>query len=114
MLEGRRLSISGNRELQNYPIKILKLFHIAQFNNIDIHPRALRYVQKNISIVGRQLRESPEANRLFIEMLTGPYPDKILKRLNESGVFGRFIPDFGRVVAQMHGVCDNKGRRLRT
>ena len=101
LLEGGRLSISGNRELQDYPIKVLKLFHIAQFNNIDIHPRALRYVQRNLRVVGRQLRESPEANRLFVEMLTGPHPEKTLMRLNESGVFGRFILDFGRVVAQM-------------
>jgi [protein-PII] uridylyltransferase len=28
-------------------------------------------------------------------------PETTLRRLNEAGVFGRFIPDFGRVVAQM-------------
>ena len=43
-----------------------------------------------------------EANRLFIEMLTSKKdPEKTLRRLNEAGVFGRFVPDFGRVVAQM-------------
>src|SRR3546814_5993124 len=26
----------------------------------------------------------------------------MLRRMNEAGVFWRFIPDFGRVVAQMH------------
>ena len=28
-------------------------------------------------------------------------PEPTLKRMNDAGVFGRFIPDFGRVVAQM-------------
>ena len=28
-------------------------------------------------------------------------PEKTLRRLNEAGVFGKFINDFGRVVAQM-------------
>src|SRR3546814_2950632 len=28
-------------------------------------------------------------------------PDVVLRWMNEAGVFGRFIPDFGRVVAQM-------------
>jgi len=28
-------------------------------------------------------------------------PETTLRRLNEAGVFGRFVPDFGRVVAQM-------------
>ena len=37
-----------------------------------------------------------------MEILSGGRdPETALKRLNEAGVFGRFIPDFGRVVAQM-------------
>jgi hypothetical protein len=28
-------------------------------------------------------------------------PEWALRRMNEAGVFGRFMPDFGRVVAQM-------------
>ena len=100
-VEGRRVSIAGRRELRNDPIKVLKLFHAAQYNDLDIHPNALRSVRRNLDLVGRSFRILPEANRLFIEMLTGPDPEKTLMRLNEAGVFGRFIPDFGRVVAQM-------------
>ncbi len=34
-------------------------------------------------------------------MLTSRHdPETTLRRLNEAGVFGRFVPDFGRVVAQ--------------
>ena len=28
-------------------------------------------------------------------------PETVLRWMNEAGVFGRFIPDFGRVVGQM-------------
>ena len=28
-------------------------------------------------------------------------PELVLRWMNEAGVFGRFVPDFGRVVAQM-------------
>src|SRR5262249_14248407 len=43
----------------------------------------------------------PEANRLFMQMMTSRHdPETTLRRLNEAGVFGRFVPDFGRVVAQ--------------
>ena len=28
-------------------------------------------------------------------------PERVLRWMNEAGVFGRFVPDFGRVVAQM-------------
>ena len=48
------------------------------------------------------MREDPEANRLFIEMLTSRNaPETVLRHMNEAGVLGRFIPDFRRVVAMM-------------
>jgi len=55
-----------------------------------------------LRLVDAKLRENPEANRLFLEILTSrKSPEIALRRMNEAGVFGRFIPDFGRVVAQM-------------
>ena len=79
---------------------ILRLFYVAQENGLDIHPATLRLITQNIRLVDR-LRADPEANRLFMEMMTSRHdPETTLRRLNEAGVFGRFIPDFGRVVAQ--------------
>jgi [protein-PII] uridylyltransferase len=60
----------------------------------------LRLITQSIRLVDR-LRTDPEANRLFMEMMTSQHdPETTLRRLNEAGVFGRFVPDFGRVVAQ--------------
>ena len=79
---------------------ILRLFHVAQENDLDIHPATLRLITQNIRLVDR-LRNDAEANRLFMAMLTSRHdPETTLRRLNEAGVFGRFVPDFGRVVAQ--------------
>ena len=48
------------------------------------------------------LRNDPEANRLFLEILTSRNaPETVLRLMNEAGVLGRFIPDFGRIVAMM-------------
>ena len=48
------------------------------------------------------LRNDPEANRLFLDILTSSNaPEVVLRRMNEAGVLGRFIPDFGRIVAMM-------------
>src|SRR6202034_3507833 len=69
---------------------------------LDIHPRALRRASQCLRLIDARLREDPEANRLFLEILTSPDdPATALRRMNEAGIFGRFIPDFGRVVAQM-------------
>jgi [protein-PII] uridylyltransferase len=48
------------------------------------------------------LRADSRANAMFLELLTSRHdPETVLRWLNEAGVFGRFIPDFGRVNAQM-------------
>lgn len=99
-LEGGRLTVKSDA-LNRDPIKILRLFHTAQIEKLDIHPKALRAITRNLGAVD-SLRNDPAANRLFVEMLTSKIdPETTLRRLNEAGVFGRFVPDFGRVVAQM-------------
>ena len=48
------------------------------------------------------VRDDPAANAFFLDVLTNKErPDVVLRWMNEAGVFGRFVPDFGRVVAQM-------------
>ena len=43
-----------------------------------------------------------EANRIFLEILCSEVnPEPTLRRMNEAGVLGRFIPDFGKVVSMM-------------
>ena len=99
-LDGERLSVSSPDMFEKDPVAILRLFHVAQENGLDIHPGTLRLITQNIRLVDR-LRNDKEANRLFMEMLTSRHdPETTLRRLNEAGVFGRFVPDFGRVVAQ--------------
>ena len=99
---GGRVTLEDEAALRKDPHLLLRLFHEAQRLQIDIHPHALRLVTQNLDLIDAKLREDAEANRLFLEMLCElPEPEEALKRLNEAGVFGRFIPDFGRVVAQM-------------
>ena len=53
-------------------------------------------------IVSRALRVDPEAKRLFGEILTSRNArEEALRKMTEAGVRGRFIPDFGRIVAMM-------------
>jgi [protein-PII] uridylyltransferase len=101
-VEGGRLALRDTRQLTDRPVDMLRLFEVAQRHDLDIHPTSLRLVTQNLRLVDRELRADPEANRLFLEMLTSRKdPEAGLRRLSEAGVFGRFVPDFGRVVAQM-------------
>ncbi len=97
-----RLTVSSEDAFRDDPVNFLRLFHTAQEHDLDIHPAALRLITQQLGLIDNALRENPEANRLFLEMLTSKKdPQVTLTRLNEAGVFGRFVPDFGRVVALM-------------
>src|SRR6266852_738893 len=102
VLDGEWLTIPAEDFFTKDPVALLRLFHVAQEHGLDIHPRALRTASQSLTLVDRGLREDPEANRLFLEILTSRKdPETALRRMNEAGFLGRFIPDFGRVVAQM-------------
>lgn len=101
-VEGGRLTVKSRRELGEDPVKMILLFRTAQRRRLDVHPRVLRWITQNLKYIDDQLRADPEANRLFLEILTAKRDaGKALRKMNEAGVLGRFIPDFGRVVAQM-------------
>jgi [protein-PII] uridylyltransferase len=102
VLDGERLTIPSEDFFEKDPVGLIRLFHVAQRSEIDIHPRALRRAGQSRHLIDAKLRQDPEANRLFLEILTSPKdPEAALRQMNEAGVLGRFIPDFGRVVAQM-------------
>jgi [protein-PII] uridylyltransferase len=101
-VDGDRLTIPTEDFFKKDPAGLLRLFHVAQEHDLDIHPRALLAATQSLRLIDARLREDPEANRLFLDILTSrKNPEIALRRMNEAGVFGRFIPDFGRVVAQM-------------
>jgi len=84
------------------PVNLIRLFWAADRSGLAIHPDATRLVTQSLKRIDMRVRNDPEANRLFLEILTSRRsPELALRRMNEAGVLGRFIPDFGRVVGLM-------------
>ncbi len=84
------------------PINMLRIFKLADEKSVDVHPDALRTITRSLDMFTQEVRDNPEANRIFMDILTSRRnPERALRRLNESGVFGRFVPEFGRVVGLM-------------
>lgn len=101
-VEQNRLSVEGVTTLTGEPRNMIRLFHIANQKDVDIHPDALRHVTRHLSLIDDRLRADPEANRLFLDLLCSRKdPERALRQMNEAGVFGAFVPDFGRIVAKM-------------
>ncbi|HET7413381.1 MAG TPA: [protein-PII] uridylyltransferase [Pararhizobium sp.] len=102
-LEDRgRITIAAADIFRKDPVNILRLFHLADIHGLEFHPDALKAVSRSLKLINGALRENEEANRLFMSILTSKRePALILRRMNEAGVLGKFIPDFGRIVSMM-------------
>lgn len=101
-LKSQRLNVVDPDAFRRDPVNLLRLYEIASRDDLAIHPDASRLVTQSLRLVTPQLRNDPEANRIFLEILTARRsPEAVLRRMNESGLLGKFVPDFGRVVAMM-------------
>ena len=101
-LDRGRMSIPSDDFFRAEPLRLLELFALAAREQLEIHPTAMRAATRDAVLIDNGVRADPRANALFIEVLTSlNTPELVLRWMNEAGVFGRFVPDFGRVVAQM-------------
>ena len=101
MVERGRIGVKDGGVFIKQPVKLLSIFLTALDHGLDFQPSALRTIARHARRVAT-LRRDPEANRVFMDILTSTKgPEATLRLMSECGVFGRFMPDFGRVVAQM-------------
>ena len=97
---GRIAAVSEDTFIER-PVRLLTIFRRAQIEGRDIHPATARLIHQGHGLITAEVYDDPEANRTFRAILTDRRnPEKILRMMNEAGVMGQFLPDFGRVVAQ--------------
>jgi [protein-PII] uridylyltransferase len=102
VLDRGRISIPDDRFFREDPARLLELFALASREGLEIHPTAMRAATRDAKLIKARVHKDPRANALFLEVLTSiNSPELVLRWMNEASVFGRFVPDFGRVVAQM-------------
>ncbi len=100
--ENGRLNIAGPQVFADDPVALIRLFHIADQRDLDIHPEAFTTVTRSLGLITSKVRKDPAAAKAFLDVLArGRDAYRILTLMNESGVLGRYLPEFGRVVAQM-------------
>jgi [protein-PII] uridylyltransferase len=97
-----RVGVTADDWFQQDPVRLLEIFTVADAEHVEIHPDAMRLITRDARLIDAHVRKDPRANALFMALLTSRNdPESVLRWLNEAGVFGRFVPDFGRVNAQM-------------
>ena len=102
LLDRGRLAVPDDDFLAEDPVRLIQMFALADRHGLEIHPLAMRAAARQAKLIDADVRADPRANALFLDVLSSPRdPETVLRWMNEAGVFGRFIPDFGRVVGRM-------------
>ena len=101
VLDHGRLHFASTRSLKKNPHLILKLFLVAGQRNLDIHPDAFTAILKNMSLLDESFQANAEASAIFQDILLNTKaPGAVLKTMNEAGVLGAYIPEFGAIVGR--------------
>jgi [protein-PII] uridylyltransferase len=102
VLDRGRIALPTDDFFRADPVRLVELFAVAAREQLEIHPSAMRAATRDAVLIDRDIRHDARANGFFMEALTCiHHPETVLRWMNEAEVFGRFVPDFGRVVAQM-------------
>jgi len=102
IVEHNRILCARPSVFERDPANLIRVFRLAQKHNLAFHPDTMRLVRRSLKLIDAKLREDEDANRLFVEILTSENdPETVLRRMNEAGVLGRFVPAFGKIVAMM-------------
>ena len=97
-----RIGIENSTEFLKDKLNMLRIFEEALRTGMLIHPDAMRLIKSNLKQIDDGMREDPEAQRIFFDLLLKHgNPERALRRMNELGVLGAFIPEFKHIIAMM-------------
>ena len=105
LADGKLMSAPG-RDFNTEPLQMLRIFQVARDGNLEIHPLALRAMIRNERRM-MLLRKDRRAADIFMDLLCGGREQaradgaRWMRMMNETGVLGRLLPDWARIVGQM-------------
>ncbi|MEE9273491.1 MAG: [protein-PII] uridylyltransferase [Robiginitomaculum sp.] len=100
-IEGGRLNFTSAAQVKKKPILMLHLFREVGARNMDIHPDALLAVRANLYRIDESFKSASENAQVFFDiLLKSKAPAALLRVMNEAGVLGAYLPEFGSIVGR--------------
>jgi [protein-PII] uridylyltransferase len=97
-----RIDVEDPKTFLADKLNLLRVFEEALRSGYLLHPNVMRLIAANLQMFDDEMRSDPEAVRIFLDLLLKHgNPERSLRRMNELGVLGAFIPDFEAIVAMM-------------
>ncbi|MEO0930149.1 MAG: [protein-PII] uridylyltransferase, partial [Pseudomonadota bacterium] len=101
-IKQNRLTVVDETAFFADKLNMLRIFEEALRTGTLLHPDAMRLISANLALIDDDMRKDKEARRIFVDLLLKHgNPERALRRMNELGVLGTFIPEFAPIVAMM-------------
>jgi [protein-PII] uridylyltransferase len=94
-ISGGRIIVTKNELFRTHPDRIMEAMHLFSNSGKKLSETTKELIGANLLRIGRKTRSSPAAVHHFLGILKGRRVYETLREMNDSGVLGRFIPEFG-------------------
>ncbi|MCF6445537.1 [protein-PII] uridylyltransferase [Nereida sp. MMG024] len=101
-IKQNRITADDGAVFASDPLNILRIFEEGLRTGTLLHPDAMRMLAASLTLINDDVRNTPEARRIFLDLLLKhDNPERALRRMNELGILAAFIPEFEPIVAMM-------------
>lgn len=101
-IQGKYLSVTSRNVFSEDFCNFLRAFEYADGYSVEFSEYLELLMSEQVTRVDEKVRNDPEFNRIFMKLLrSGKDVSKMLLKMNEIRLLGRFIPEFAKIVCMV-------------
>ncbi len=101
-IRGKYLSVTSRNVFSEDFCNFLRAFEYADRHSVEFTEYLELLMGEQATRIDEKVRNDPEFNRMFLRLLRfGKDVSKMLLKMNEMRLLGRFIPEFGKIVCMV-------------
>lgn len=101
-IRGKYLSVTSRNVFSEDFCNFLRAFEYADRHSVEFTEYLELLMAEQATRIDEKVRNDPEFNRMFLRLLRfGKDVSKMLLKMNEMRLLGRFIPEFGKIVCMV-------------
>ena len=101
-IQGKYLSVTSRNVFSEDFCNFLRAFEYADRHSVEFSEYLELLMGEQVARIDEKVRNDPEFNRIFLRLLRfGKDVSKMLLKMNEIRLLGRFIPEFAKIVCMV-------------